>query len=84
VHNFIRGLSPYPAAWTTLSGKNCKIYQSELTATGAEDIEPGTVETDGKTFLAFKCTDVFLRVKELQIEGKKKMGVEDFLRGFRL
>lgn len=84
VHNFIRGLSPYPAAWTTLSGKNCKIYQSELTATGAEDIEPGTVETDGKTFLAFKCTDVFLRVKELQIEGKKKMGIEDFLRGFRL
>jgi methionyl-tRNA formyltransferase len=84
VHNFIRGLSPYPAAWTMLSGKTCKIYQSELTHTEAKDIEPGTIETDGKTFLAFKCADVFLRIKELQMEGKKKMGIEDFLRGFRL
>lgn len=84
VHNFIRGLSPYPAAWTTLSGKMCKIYLSELTDIEAEEIPTGEVKTDGKTFLAFKCSDKLLRVKELQIEGKKKMSTEDFLRGFRL
>jgi methionyl-tRNA formyltransferase len=84
VHNFIRGLSPYPAAWTTLSGKMCKIYQSEMTDMEGKDVKAGETETDGKTFLAFKCADQFLRIKELQIEGKKKMGIEDFLRGFRL
>ena len=84
VHNFIRGLSPYPAAWTTLSGKMCKIYLSELTDIEAEEIPTGEVKTDGKTFLAFKCADKLLKIKEVQIEGKKKMGTEDFLRGFRL
>ncbi len=84
VHNFIRGLSPYPAAWTTLQGKICKIYQSELTDTDAPEAKAGEMQSDGKTFLAFKCADKLLKIKELQLEGKKKMGVEDFLRGFRI
>ncbi|WP_229236344.1 methionyl-tRNA formyltransferase [Emticicia sp. TH156] len=84
VQNFIRGLSPYPAAWTTLAGKTCKVYLSEMTDTDAPDLEAGGMQTDNKTFLAFKCADKLLRIKELQLEGKKRMNVEDFLRGFRL
>ena len=84
VHNFIRGLSPYPAAWTTLADKTCKIYLSQLTDTEVPELEPGAMQTDNKSFLAFKCVDKLLSIKELQLEGKKRMSVEDFLRGFRL
>ena len=84
IHNFIRGLSPYPTAWTTLSGKTCKIYQSEIAELADSNAEVGGVQTDNKTFLAFRCADKFLSIKQLQIEGKKRMGIEEFLRGFRL
>lgn len=84
VHNFIRGLSPYPAAWTTLADKTCKVYLSQLTDTEAPELQAGAVQTDNKTFLAFKCANKLLSIKELQLEGKKRMSVEDFLRGFRL
>lgn len=82
VHNLIRGLSPFPGAFTFLNDKLLKIYRSERehqhTATS-----PGHIETDGKTFLKFACRDGFVQVKELQMEGKKKMSVEDFLRGYK-
>ena len=82
VHNLIRGLSPYPAAFTQLGGKTLKIYKAtkEL-ATPAE--APGTFVTDGKATFKFACTDGYIVVKELQLEGKKRLPVEDFLRGFR-
>jgi methionyl-tRNA formyltransferase len=83
VHNLIRGLSPFPAAFTYLNEKLMKIYKSEK-----EYKRPSTAigqfETDGKTFLKFACADGFIYVKELQLEGKKKMSVEDFLRGHKL
>lgn len=82
VHNLIRGLSPFPGAFTFLNDKLLKIYRSERehqqTATS-----PGHIETDGKTFLKFACIDGFVPVKEVQLEGKKKMSVEDFLRGYK-
>ncbi len=83
VRNFIRGLSPYPAAWTRISGKLCKIYSARRVneATGAA---PGEYCTDGKTFLHFKTTDGWLAVDELQLEGKKRMGIGEFLRGNKL
>lgn len=81
VHNLIRGLSPFPGAFTTLHGKTLKIYRSEKESGPAT--EPGAYKTDGKTFLKFACADGFILVKELQLEGKKKMLVEDFLRGYR-
>ncbi|MFN8353403.1 MAG: methionyl-tRNA formyltransferase [Spirosomataceae bacterium] len=87
VHNFVRGLSPYPAAWTMLQGKICKIYKTaEVKAESGKvkEAEEGSVETDGKTYLRFRCADAWLDVLELQLEGKKRMGVEEFLRGFRL
>lgn len=82
VHNLIRGLSPFPGAFTNLNGKTLKIYRSEkeLTNTG---MATGEYKTDGKTFLKFACSNGFIHVKELQLEGKKKIAVEEFLRGYR-
>lgn len=82
VHNLIRGLSPFPGAFTSLNGKTLKIYRSEkeLTNTG---MAAGEYKTDGKTFLKFACNNGFIHVKELQLEGKKKIAVEEFLRGYR-
>jgi methionyl-tRNA formyltransferase len=81
--NFIRGLSPYPAAFSTLHGKKIKIYDAEAEVF-AHTFLPGMVQSDQKTFLKFACTDGFILVKELQLEGKTKMKVEDFLRGYRM
>ena len=82
IHNLVRGLSPYPAAFTLLQGKVLKIYQSEKEI-GAPAHAPGEFHTDGRTFLKFACADGYISVKELQLEGKKRMSVADFLRGFR-
>ncbi|WP_336517879.1 methionyl-tRNA formyltransferase [Pollutibacter soli] len=82
VHNQVRGLSPFPGAFTTLQNKNCKIFKTEKRITGPS-IPPGEFETDGKQRLSFACADGYVDVKELQLEGKKRMQVEDFLRGFR-
>lgn len=82
VHNLVRGLSPFPGAFSYLGDKMLKIYRSEKEKV-QPSIEPGNYDTDGKTFLKFACTDGFIHVKELQLEGKKKMLAEDFLRGYR-
>ncbi len=82
VHNLIRGLSPFPGAFTSLNGKMFKIYRSEKQSSTVTSA-PGIHETDGKTFLKFACADGYILVKELQLEGKKKMLTEDFLRGYR-
>ena len=82
VHNLIRGLSPFPGAFTYLNEKLLKIYRSEKEYK-QPSIATGQFETDGKTFLKFACANGFIYVKELQMEGKKRMNVEDFLRGFK-
>jgi methionyl-tRNA formyltransferase len=82
IYNLIRGLSPFPAAFTHLDGKLLKIYQSEKEATPPAS-EPGQVTTDQKTWLRFSTTDGYIRVTELQLEGKNKMKTEDFLRGYK-
>jgi methionyl-tRNA formyltransferase len=82
VHNLVRGLSPFPGAFTELNGKTLKIYRSEKLQTEHDKV-PGSFESDHKTYLRFACTDGFLLVKELQLEGKKRMPVEEFLKGFR-
>ncbi|MCL6259601.1 methionyl-tRNA formyltransferase [Aquiflexum sp. TKW24L] len=83
IHNLIRGLSPYPAAWTVLDGKNCKIFKSEVTDQISEG-SIGAFHSDGKKELIFKTGDSSLRILELQLEGKKKLGIEEFLRGYKL
>lgn len=83
IYNFIRGLAPYPAAWTTINGLSCKIFKTSLVQ---EDqvASPGEYKTDHKTFLHFRASDGWLAVESLQLEGKKKMLIEEFLRGARL
>jgi methionyl-tRNA formyltransferase len=82
VHNLIRGLSPFPGAFTMLNGKMLKIYRSQKEYT-LPKINAGQFETDNKTFLKFACSNGFIHIKELQLEGKKKILTEDFLRGYR-
>jgi methionyl-tRNA formyltransferase len=84
VHDFIRGLSPYPAAWTTLNGKTCKIYKTSIDTADQTLITTEAFVSDGKKYLYFKCNDGLLAIEELQLEGKKRMGVEEFLRGYRI
>ncbi len=82
VHNLIRGLSPYPVAFTVLQDKVFKIYTSH-TEPAAHTIVPGTYDTDGKTYLRFAASDGWLYADEVQQEGKKRMDIASFLRGFR-
>lgn len=80
VYNLIRGLSPYPGAFTLLNNKTLKIFSAEKKIY-RHSKEPGHHESDGKTYLRYFCTDGWLDCKEIQLEGKKRMQVEDFLRG---
>ena len=82
VFNLIRGLSPYPAAFTELEGKTLKIFRAKKLRSETRT-SAGNFETDGKTFLRFACTDGFIYAEEVQLEGKKKLSIEDFLRGYR-
>lgn len=82
VHNLIRGLSPYPVAFTVLQDKVFKIYQSH-TEQVAHDRATGSYDTDGKTYLRFAVADGWLYADEVQQEGKKRMDIASFLRGFR-
>lgn len=109
IYDFIRGLSPYPVAWTTLNEKNCRIYRASMvsdewsvdtsttnvTSNGLSfesSVETqttamasiGSFLTDGKKYLHFQCADGLLAVEELQLEGKKNMGIEEFLRGYKV
>lgn len=82
VHNLIRGLSPNPTAYTLLDGKTLKVFEAEKTATTPQHA-PGTPYTDGKSFLKFACLDGYITIKTLQIAGKKRMDVKEFLKGYR-
>lgn len=82
IYNLIRGLTPYLTAFTFLKGKKLKIFKAEKEVSTAKE-NPGEVITDNKTFLKFACNSGYISIKELQLEGKKKMIVEDFLRGWR-
>jgi methionyl-tRNA formyltransferase len=83
VYNLIRGLSPYPTAFTKLQGKTLKIFKATLLL--EEPTEPaGSYQTDGKTFLHFAAQGGYLRLTDIQFEGKKRMQIEEFLRGMRL
>lgn len=82
VHNLIRGLSPYPGAFTSFEGKKLKILKA-IVLPKTLNLQPGEFETDQKTYLRFACAKDCVEVKTLQLEGKKLMTTEDFLRGYR-
>ena len=83
IYNKIRGLSPVPTAYTELNGKSLKVYASEYQLSEPA-IQPGGFLTDNKTYLKVAAKDGFVLLKDIQLEGKKRMGIEDFLRGVKL
>jgi methionyl-tRNA formyltransferase len=82
IQNLIRGLSPYPTAFTELGDKTLKIFRSEKEP-AVPTSRIGRWESDRKTYLKFAAKNGYLHIKDLQLEGKKRMNVEDFLRGYR-
>lgn len=86
VNNFVRGLSPYPSAWTTLVGKNFKIFKVNVINTDTHNHEqnPGDVSTDNKNYLHIKTSDGWVALEEFQPEGKKRMTVQEFFRGNKI
>lgn len=85
VYDLIRGLAPYPTAWTELyiQGKpvTLKIYAADKVLGGSKEA-PGTLVTDGKTYLKVALADGYIVLKSLQLAGKRRMDVTEFLRGF--
>jgi methionyl-tRNA formyltransferase len=82
IYNLIRGLSPYPAAFTIVNDKIFKIYRAEKHNT-VHNKRIGSYETDGKTYVYFYCNNGYLSVLECQLEGKKRMSIEELLRGYQ-
>jgi len=88
VYNFIRGLSPYPVAWTELvcpdeSIVAVKIFESEKIP-ASHNLVPGTILTDEKKTVDVAVADGYIRLKSIQIPGKKRLSIEEFLRGFKM
>jgi methionyl-tRNA formyltransferase len=83
VYNLIRGLSPVPTAFTELNGKTLKIYRADYQET-EPGVQPGGFLTDNKSHLKFAAKDGFISVTDVQMEGKKRMEIAEFLRGVRL
>lgn len=81
IHNLIRGLSPFPGAMTRLDEKTLKIFRSSIEIIPPTDA-PGTARTNGKSYLKFACSDGYIHLLDLQLEGKKRMLTEEFLRGY--
>ena len=88
VYNFIRGLSPYPGAWTEIINSSeesavLKLFTSEKTYE-KHDLPPGAIRTDGKQYLEIAATDGFIRILSLQSAGKKRMKIKDYLNGTKV
>ncbi len=89
IHNFIRGLSPYPAAYTILrngDGKeiNMKIFKAAPEKTESNHLLPGSIITNNKDFVHVNTQNGVIRLLEVQMAGRKRMSVSDFLRGFQI
>jgi len=81
IRNFVRGLSPYPTAWTMINGKFFKVYAVSVANESPFDAEPGESYTDKKTVILVRAADGWLSIDLLQAEGKRRMTAGEFLRG---
>ncbi|MFI3285313.1 MAG: methionyl-tRNA formyltransferase [Rikenellaceae bacterium] len=85
--NFVRGLSPYPAAWTQLfrgdTTTSAKIFEVEFEESNSNSAKIGTVESDDKNRLSVRCADGMIIIKSLQLSGKKRLNTKEFLLGFK-
>ena len=87
IFNFIRGLSPYPAAWCEWEAPDQTVYTVKIFETeviNTTNGKPGTLYTDGKKYIEISCGNGGLRLKVLQLPGKKRLSAEELLRGFSL
>ena len=82
IHNLIRGMNPFPGAHTLFQGKNCKISSISPHVEKIPSLGIGVWDTDQKTYLRVGCANGYIEILEWQMEGKKKMKIEDFLRGY--
>lgn len=82
IYNLIRGLNPFPGAYTLFDGKTCKIHQAKFVSIPNHQNPAGSIECDGKNFLNFWVPDGKIEILEWQMEGKKKMKIVEFLRGY--
>ncbi len=87
IHNLVRGLSPYPAAWANFLDENGCLHPFKLFKTRIEidnhQFEPGKIETDEKTFLKVAVKDGFIFIEDIQMSGKRRISIQEFLRGFK-
>ena len=83
VHNFVRGLSPYPTAWTVLEGLKLKVFRTSKEMTPPQ-YETGKLVSDGKSYLKIACSDGFVHLLDIQLEGRKRMLIRDFLNGYNV
>ena len=85
INNLVRGLSPYPAAWTNFQNSGTetgvKIFKASFEQV-CHQCQPGNIQSDNKKYLKIACADGFLHILDLQLAGKKRMGIAEFLRGF--
>lgn len=80
--NLIRGMNPFPGAHTVFQGKHCKISSVRFHPEIIADLGIGVWDTDQKTFLRVGCADGYIEILAWQMEGKKKMEIAEFLRGY--
>ncbi|MEE9438836.1 MAG: methionyl-tRNA formyltransferase [Saprospiraceae bacterium] len=84
VYNFVRGMSPYPGAWTIFDDKECKIISSGISDEENNDHKPGTILTDNKRYLKIACKDGYLAILSMKMQGKKLMDIKSLLNGYKI
>ncbi len=88
IYNFIRGLSPYPAAWTKISNDKGKVLTLKIFASEMifekHNFELGKIISDNKTYIKISTTEGYIKISELQLQGKKRMPIKDLLNGFNI
>ena len=86
IHNMVRGLSPYPAAFTEIKGTNNNLLLKIFSTTPeivSHNLQPGAIESDRKSYLKVACRDGFVHIHDVQLAGKKRLAVKDFLAGYK-
>lgn len=81
VHNFVRGLSPYPTAWTELDEMKLKVFKTSKEIVPPQ-YEAGKILSDGKNYMKIACSDGYIHLLDLQLAGRKRMNIKDFLNGY--
>lgn len=84
VYNHIRGLAPFPTAWTMIDGLECKILKTGISDEENAEHLPGTILTDNKKYLKIACQDGYLAILDIKMQGKKRMDIKSLLNGYEI